>query len=59
MANKCPFCTEPCKNDHCPYSEEKKDQKDTCVGLEEENERLKVVIKDLQEYIIRKQTNIS
>jgi hypothetical protein len=59
MSSKCPFCTEPCKNEHCPYSEEQKDKKDTCIGLEEENERLKIIIKDLQEYIIRKQTNIT
>lgn len=40
---KCPFCTNPCGNEHCPYQKEEKE--DSCdkkiKGLEEENKRLK------------------
>ncbi len=40
---KCPFCVNPCGNEHCPY--QKEEEEDSCdkkiKGLEEENKRLK------------------
>ena len=53
MVSKCPFCSESCRNDHCPYAGEKEDSQDDCKGLKEENLRLKDLIKDLQKYIGR------
>lgn len=39
---KCPFCADPCGNEHCPYQKEEKESYDKKLkGLEEENKRLK------------------
>jgi hypothetical protein len=50
---KCPFCSVPCGNSHCPYYQ---DQKDLDCGVQakrltEENIRLKDHIKQLEAYI--------
>ena len=50
---KCPFCVEPCGNDHCPYYEKKEEDKEL-ISLKEENKRLKETIKQLQEWIIKR-----
>lgn len=54
---KCPFCKIPCGNDHCPYEkEEEKVVEDDKIlkGLEEENKRLKEIVKNMQNYIIER-----
>lgn len=57
--SKCPFCAIPCNNDHCPYdkeaeSTEKEDSKEDCEdcdtkirGFEEENKRLRQMIREM------------
>lgn len=50
---KCPFCTKPCGNSHCPYYQEtnKCQLEKTIIGLEKENKRLKEHISQLLKYI--------
>lgn len=41
---KCPFCSDPCGNEHCPYNEDQEKEPKCAIiikGLEEENKRLK------------------
>lgn len=54
MVDKCPFCKIPCGNDHCPYT--KTEDIPNCIGLIEENKRLKDLLKNLQEYVQDKNT---
>lgn len=60
---KCPFCTIPCGNSHCPYSIEEIDKKEVnsenqIKSLKEENTRLKDHIKKLEDYIKKRQIGI-
>lgn len=50
---KCPFCSNPCGNSHCPYYEDQIEHEcnKQIKGLVEENIRLKDHIKQLETYI--------
>jgi hypothetical protein len=52
----CPFCIEPCKNEHCQYQQEKDkiELEKKIRGLEKENARLIETIKKLQNFLNKK-----
>jgi len=53
MPVKCPFCTDPCGNDHCPYSNDEKESQCAKIirGLEEENKRLKEQLIEMTKWL--------